>query len=148
MYSNSDDHETDYFIIRNLCVVYTKYTGEEKMFVHRSDKITQGVLLSVLDSMTFVNEAVLLHLHDQDAPTYSMTEIDSLSFGDNSLQIKILYSDTGIEIVNPLAFEGVSISVDDGNVIITSTISEEVEYILTGTISNGMFKIYSDKNLY
>ena len=126
-----------------LCI--QSILAQEKMFVHRSDKITQGVLLSVLDSMTFVNEAVLLHLHDQDAPTYSMTEIDSLSFGDNSLQIKILYSDTGIEIVNPLAFEGVSISVDDGNVIITSTISEEVEYILTGTISNGMFKIYSDK---
>ncbi len=126
-----------------LCI--QSILAQEKMFVHRSDKITQGVLLSVLDSMTFVNETVLLHLHDQDAPTYSMTEIDSLSFGDNSLQIKILYSDIGIEIVNPLAFEGVSISVDDGNVIITSTISEEVEYILTGTISNGMFKIYSDK---
>ena len=82
-----------------LCI--QSILAQEKMFVHRSDKITQGVLLSVLDSMTFVNEAVLLHLHDQDAPTYSMTEIDSLSFGDNSLQIKILYSDTGIEIVNP-----------------------------------------------
>lgn len=69
-----------------LCI--QSILAQEKMFVHRSDKITQGVLLSVLDSMTFVNEAVLLHLHDQDAPTYSMTEIDSLSFGDNSLQIK------------------------------------------------------------
>ena len=59
-----------------LCI--QSILAQEKMFVHRSDKITQGVLLSVLDSMTFVNEAVLLHLHDQDAPTYSMTEIDSL----------------------------------------------------------------------
>ena len=121
--------------------------AQEKMYVHRSDKMTQGVLLSVLDSLTFVNESVLLHLKDQNPSTYSMTAIDSLSFGDNSLQIKIHYSDNGIEVVNPLAFEGVSISVDNGDVIVTSTISEEVEYILSGTVSDGMFKIYSDKKL-
>ncbi len=135
-------------LLLGICVLCIQgIQAQEKMYVHRSDKMTQGVLLSVLDSLTFVNESVLLHLKDQNPSTYSMTAIDSLSFGDNSLQIKIHYSDNGIEVVNPLAFEGVSISVDNGDVIVTSTISEEVEYILSGTVSDGMFKIYSDKKL-
>lgn len=122
--------------------------AQEKVFVHRSDKMTQGVLLSALDSITFTDHAISLHIKEQDdIPQYPVTEIDSMSFGANSMQVTITYSDKGVEVINPLAFEGVAITVDGGDVTVTSTISEEVEYILSGTVSDGMFKIYSDKKL-
>jgi hypothetical protein len=49
-----------------------------------------------------------------------------------------------ITITNPLAAAGVSITETNGDVTVKSTVAE-VEYILSGTTTNGSFKIYSDK---
>lgn len=51
---------------------------------------------------------------------------------------------TTITITNPLAAKGVTITQANGDVTITSTVAE-VEYILSGTTTNGSVKIYSDK---
>ncbi len=46
-------------------------------------------------------------------------------------------------ITNPLAVSGVSITENNGDVIITST-AKAVEYIVSGTTTNGSLKVYSD----
>ncbi|MGN7783433.1 carbohydrate-binding domain-containing protein [Niabella sp. 22666] len=46
-------------------------------------------------------------------------------------------------ITNPLASSGVSITESGGDVIITST-AKAVQYVVSGTTSNGSLKIYSD----
>lgn len=51
---------------------------------------------------------------------------------------------TAVTITNPLATGGVTITETNGDVIVNSTVAE-VEYVLSGTTSNGSFKIYSDK---
>ncbi|MBP5260475.1 MAG: carbohydrate-binding domain-containing protein [Paludibacteraceae bacterium] len=48
-------------------------------------------------------------------------------------------------ISNPLNGKGVEVTVSGGDVVITSTVDEDVEYLLTGTTTNGSVKIYSDK---
>ncbi|MDP4277658.1 MAG: carbohydrate-binding domain-containing protein, partial [Bacteroidota bacterium] len=73
--------------------------------------------------------------------------IDSLSFGSNSTTITVNYDGTTVYVVNPLAFEGVSITVDGADVTVKSTIDEKgINYCLTGTTSNGSFKLYSEKS--
>ncbi len=49
-----------------------------------------------------------------------------------------------VEITNPLSTGGVTITESNGDVIVTSSASE-VEYILSGTTTNGSVKVYSDK---
>ncbi|MCH5717010.1 carbohydrate-binding domain-containing protein [Niabella hibiscisoli] len=61
----------------------------------------------------------------------SFTSTVSISFG------------TTNTITNPLAASGVSITETNGDVIITST-AKAVEYIVSGTTTNGSLKIYSD----
>lgn len=47
-----------------------------------------------------------------------------------------------VTVTNPLAGNGVTVSVNGGNVTVESTV-KEVEYVLTGSTANGSFKIYS-----
>ncbi|QJD97770.1 carbohydrate-binding domain-containing protein [Mucilaginibacter robiniae] len=50
-----------------------------------------------------------------------------------------------ITISNPLSASGVNITQSNGDVTITSTTSNAVEYQLSGTTTNGSVKVYSDK---
>lgn len=48
-----------------------------------------------------------------------------------------------VTITNPLAEAGVTVALDGGDVVVTST-AKAVEYLISGTTSNGSVKIYSD----
>jgi hypothetical protein len=48
-----------------------------------------------------------------------------------------------VDITNPLAGNGVEVAVSNGDVVVNST-AEEVEYVLTGTTTNGSVKLYSE----
>lgn len=63
-----------------------------------------------------------------------------------SYLVQIEYSESGITITNPLEGSGVDISEENGDVTVESTVSE-VAYELSGTITDGSFKIYSEKKL-
>ncbi|MFV0420157.1 MAG: carbohydrate-binding domain-containing protein [Dysgonomonas sp.] len=59
--------------------------------------------------------------------------------------VKIVYSDNLIEITNPYEQEGVTITESSGNVVVSSTNeSTEINYVLSGSIKSGSFKIYSN----
>ncbi len=51
---------------------------------------------------------------------------------------------SSVAIANPMSAKGVTITETNGDVIINATASE-VEYVLSGTTTNGSVKIYSDK---
>lgn len=58
--------------------------------------------------------------------------------------VTIAYSDSSISVINPFDTLGVTISIDGGDVVVNSTITgTEIQYVLSGKISDGMFKIYS-----
>ena len=59
--------------------------------------------------------------------------------------VTITFSDNTAIITNPYENDGVSIIQSDGNVVVTSTnLVIEINYVLSGSIQNGSFKIYSD----
>jgi len=63
----------------------------------------------------------------------------------SSNDVLITYSGTSATITNPLQNSGITASVDNGNVVINSTVTDkEINYILSGTTTNGSFKIYSE----
>lgn len=59
--------------------------------------------------------------------------------------VTITFSDNAAIIMNPYENDGVNITQSDGNVVVTSTnLVTEINYVLSGSIQNGSFKIYSD----
>lgn len=59
--------------------------------------------------------------------------------------ITITYSNNAVTITNPYSDDGISITETNGNVVVTSTnTTTEVNYVLSGVINSGSFKIYSD----
>lgn len=53
---------------------------------------------------------------------------------------------TSVSITNPVESSGVSVTQENGEVIIKST-AQNVEYVLSGTLTNGSVKVYSDYKL-
>jgi hypothetical protein len=70
-------------------------------------------------------------------------EDDMLANSTFSSTVTIAFGNA-VTITNPLAAGGVSIVETNGDVVVTSSASE-VEYVLSGTTTNGSVKIYSDK---
>ncbi|NDW08558.1 carbohydrate-binding domain-containing protein [Dysgonomonas sp. 520] len=59
--------------------------------------------------------------------------------------VVITYSMDKIVIDNPYQNDGVSIAVNGGDVVVTSTVVDtEINYVLSGSHTDGSFKVYSD----
>lgn len=59
--------------------------------------------------------------------------------------ISIVWNNDGtVTITNPMAADGVSVTANGADVVISSTYPEEVNYNLSGTSSDGSLRIYSD----
>lgn len=58
--------------------------------------------------------------------------------------VTLVYSGSSVSITNPYESSGVSISQSNGNVVITSTTGSEVNYVVSGSTTDGSLKIYSD----
>jgi hypothetical protein len=119
--------------------------SQEKMYIHKSDQTTIEQLISETDSVYFNNDNTIITFKIGNYVTqYNVTEIDSISFGEVSNTVNITYDGMSVSVINPLAASGVSVSVIAADVIVTSTVQDiEVNYVLSGTTPEGMFKIYS-----
>jgi hypothetical protein len=120
--------------------------AQDKMYIYKTDKITLGAPVASTDSLYFSADGATVYFKIGDSiPQYPVSDIDSITFNDNSNTVYISYNETSVSVVNPLAFEGVSVVVDGADVVVTSSIqNKKVNYALSGTTSDGMFKIYSD----
>ena len=74
---------------------------------------------------------------DKDNENYD----DFIENSEFSSTVEIAYSGTSATVINNV--EGVDISQNGAHVVVTSTV-KKVEYILSGTTTDGSFKVYSD----
>lgn len=59
--------------------------------------------------------------------------------------VVINYTDSTVTVTNPFSASGVNVVVTNGNVVVTSTVTgTEIYYVLSGKVSDGQFKLYSD----
>jgi trimeric autotransporter adhesin len=121
--------------------------SQEKMYIHKSDLITLGAPVSETDSASFSADGSTIYFRiGGNIAQYAISTIDSISFGDNSDTIYVNYLGSKVSVINPLAFEGVSVSVSGADVTVTSTTeTQDINYKLSGATTDGMFKIYSEK---
>ena len=117
--------------------------AQERLFVHLGDRMTLGADIEKIDNIHFADSetTAVLELADTTAQ-YSISNIQELTFGESNV-VTVTYDADGVAIVNPFAFEGVHIDVTGSDVIVTNISAQPVEFRLSGTSTDGMFKVYS-----
>jgi trimeric autotransporter adhesin len=120
--------------------------AQDKMYIFKSDGTTLGVLVSKIDSLLFIGDgSTARFVTNTTSLDCEVSKLDSITFGNDSRIISITYNGSTVVVVNPLAFEGVTVLVNGADVTVTSTLdSTDVTYRLAGNTSDGSFKIYSD----
>jgi hypothetical protein len=58
--------------------------------------------------------------------------------------VKILFDSRSVTVTNPYDGKGVAVSLDGADVVVKSTVSAEISYVLSGSTIEGSLKIYSD----
>lgn len=121
--------------------------AQEEMYVHKSDHVSMGVPISLVDSVSFSSSGAVTYFSVNGSVTSLLsTEIDSISFGETTTDISVIFEGSSVYVINPLAFEGVSITVSGSDVTVNSSIdTKDINYKISGTTSDGMLKIYSEK---
>jgi len=134
-----------YILLYLALVCSVTLLAQEKMYIHKSDKTSSEILISKVDSIYFSPDKLKAYFRINSQLTeYAVSEIDSISFIDYSNTIYVTFNGTSASVINPLASEGVSVTVSGADVTVNSTSENtEINYSLTGTAADGMFKIYS-----
>jgi trimeric autotransporter adhesin len=121
--------------------------AQEKLYIHRSDKMTLGAFVSQTDSIYFsADQSTTFFRIGDTLAYYPVSSIDSINFGPNTDTVFINHNGSDVTVFNPLAFEGVNVIVSGSDVTVhSSTEQQDVYYCLSGATTDGMFKIYSAK---
>lgn len=124
--------------------------AQEAMYIFKTDKSIQSIVLTDIYELSFSSNDTQLNIFktDNSVLDYFINEIDSITFGavtdPTSDTIKVTFSGNNAMIDNPYAYAGVTVTQDNGDVVINSTISDiELKYLISGTTTNGSVKIYS-----
>jgi hypothetical protein len=121
--------------------------SQGSILIHKSDHISVGASLAKVSNMSFGNNGTTVNLAvGNTSASYAMSDVDSISFSQASDTVYINYNKAYVAVINPLAFSGVAVTVNGGDVVVTA--GEEVSaanYMLSGATTNGSFKIYSGK---
>jgi len=120
--------------------------AQSKMYIHQGS-VTNGAPLSQIDSMYFGGSGKTLNFSlGGNTAVYSLSDIDSISFTDNTDTIFVNYDGSSVSVINPMAYEGISVSSTGSYVTITSTTdTKDITYKISGSTTEGMLKIYSGK---
>lgn len=116
----------------------------EIMWIHRTDNTTLGLSINIADSVSLSGSNVVFTANNGITKSISNAEIEKVTLGDASSIVEIKYNGNDAEIINPFAFEGVTVEKTGADVVVSSTSTSEITYQLTGTTTTGSFKVYSD----
>lgn len=103
------------------------------------------------DSLYFdANHTILYFSNNGNIIQKTVADIDSITYTDNiDRNVYIEYQGTSATVTNPLSSNGVAVNVVGADVTVTSTsTTEEINFIVSGTTTDGMFKIYSDEKFH
>jgi len=121
--------------------------AQERLFIFKSASSVVSYLISEINNITFDNNETTMYVNktDNSSENHLISEVDSLTLNNISDTVRITYSGASATIDNPLAGYGVAVAVSGADVVVTSTIEgDEVKYLLSGTATEGTFKIYSN----
>lgn len=136
-------------LISSILVSALALTATAKtIWIQQKDNITLGLPIENAAKITLSDNGATVNFATiNNTTTYSANyaNINNVTFGDDKNVITIDYNGNDATIVNPYAFEGVTVTKNGADVVVTSTTEEELTFQLSGSTTTGSFKIYSDK---
>ena len=136
------------FIV-SLISVATIALATETIWIHQNDRITLGIPTTMADNITLSDDGTTVNINMKDnAGSYSKvySDIKNIVFGEKQSSVSIVFDGNDADIINPYAFQGVTIDKTGGNITITSTCSENVRYEVSGTATDGSVTFVSDSS--
>ena len=134
-----------------VCVMSVCMLGAQEYYLHthRNGNIIFEKKISQIDSINLLNNSAIFNVNGSYT-SLPFSEIDSVTFSNDTLMptydIYIIYNGTTVNITNPLAASGVTITDSAAYVTVVSTAGlTDITYHLSGTTTDGSFKISSDK---
>lgn len=104
--------------------------------------------INTVDSILLPGNTINIHQSNPlNVFTFRLNDVDSMKFVTAaSNDIYVIYNGTSVNVINPLAANGVAITVADADVSVVSTAGiAGINYHLSGTTANGSLTINSDK---
>ncbi len=134
-----------FLFLSTFLAFFLSLIAQDKMFLFKSDKSVLGAPISAIDSLFFSADGSTVRLSVAGtAASYAVSTLDSIKFGANTDTVNIVYNGNTVNLMNPLCFEGVNIVTNGADVTVTSTsVTKDITYRLSGTTSEGSFKVYS-----
>ena len=136
-----------------LCVT-SIYAQDYNLNLHKSGSVVYDEGVNNISTIRFEghNTANMLIDLGGTVNTFSLNQFDSITFvlkeeppmGDT---VYITYNGSSVNVVNPFANEGVSVSTNSANVTVNSTMSN-VPYVVSGTSSNGSLTMFSTSSFH
>lgn len=136
-------------LILGLLLISVSLANQAQNYIHfyESGSATSFQLYED-DSIYFDASHVTMYFDNAGSiTTFNTASIDSITFTkDQSKNVYIEYQGSSVNITNPMSSSGVVITTNGADVLIESVSTEkDINYILSGTTTDGFFKIYSDK---
>ncbi len=130
-----------------ILTLFTAQATQEKMYIHFNNKTTLGAPVATTDSLYFSNDGLIAYFKISGAEyQYPLNQIDSITFGPESQTIQIVYENESVSLTNPLAFEGVNVVIEGADVTVNATTEvQDINFSLSGSTTDGTFKIYTAK---
>lgn len=124
-----------------ICAIFVNIINAQSFYNISTNNHTVGGSLSLLDSITFSNDGqdAIIH-YGGDNFIYPINEVNKISVNSNS-EISISYTVDGVYFNNPYAYDGVSITTNNGHVNINTEKSRKYNIYLTGTSSEGSINL-------
>ncbi|MBK7258008.1 MAG: carbohydrate-binding domain-containing protein [Ignavibacteriae bacterium] len=114
--------------------------------VHTKSTINQ-FSVSAIDSIGYDDaNTMTVYLHTGAKNTFAVADVDSMSFAPGSAHtVTVAYNGASVTVDNPLAALGVTVTVSGADVTVHAAAGlDDITYVLGGTSTDGMFKIYSE----
>ena len=134
-----------YIILLSLLII-AGAIAKNKLFITKLDGSVFLKYVSAIDSIKFSDSdnKIIIHNTNKTTQNYIISNLNNLVFDKTEQIVTISYSGTSVIIDNPYSTNGVTISSSGANVTVNSSTTESIVYRLTGSTTNGGFKIYSD----
>lgn len=137
-------------IIGVLFAISLNAQNEQHLYLHHSGAVIYNDAVHNIDGITFQGNPASAVVDATNGQTsFPVTMIDSITFGIEEAPsgdiVRIVYNGNSVEITNPFSNEGVSVSNNQADVVVSSS-KANVIYSLSGTTSNGSITFMSSKD--
>lgn len=129
-----------------VVLVLTVYAERDIRFYMNTGEV-KSIAVSRIDSIAFdtENDLLMMVLQENRTESLPLAALDSIQYATLLTGVYVTYDHERVTVLNPYAFDGVEVGIDGAKVTITSAMTTEIAYHLTGESDAGAFKLYGNK---